>query len=309
MWDVLETVLPVLVMLGLGMVFKKKNLLSRGCIDGLKFLVVKIMLPIAVFHGLATATYGGYTVISVGILFAVMLITFLLGFALRPLVEKPYSKYLPFVVSVYEGGMIAYPLYASLVGVENLSLMVMIDISGLLFCFGIFCNVLEQMESGKKADAKAILMTALKNPAFIATVLGVVVGLTGGVNALLASPAGGTYLAIKDILVAAMSPMILVVVGYEFELSRNSIKPCLKSILLRAVTQGIFAVLVILLLHLTVGQNQLLDIAIITYMSAPGSMSVVTFVKDEEAAKYLSSCTSLYMIITIIVYAVLASII
>ncbi|MDD6157765.1 MAG: permease [Lachnospiraceae bacterium] len=308
MLEILETVLPVLVMLGLGMVCKKKVFLSRSCMDGMKFLVVKVMLPIAVFHGLATAEYGSYTVISVGIMFTVMALTFGLGFLLRPVIGKPYNKYLPFVVSVYEGGMIAYPLYTSLVGVENLSVIAMIDISGLLFCFGIFCNVLVQMEEQTKVSVRNVVVNALKNPAFIATVLGVIVGLTGVVNRMLMSPVGPVYMNVKDMLVAAMSPMILMVVGYDFELSKELLKPCLKSIGLRAITQGVFAVAVIFLLHRIVGENTLLDVAIITYMSAPGSFSVQTFLKDENAQKYIASCNSLYMIITIAVYTILAGI-
>ena len=112
-------------------------------------------------------------------MFTVMALTFGLGFLLRPAIGKPYNKYLPFVVSVYEGGMIAYPLYTSLVGAENLSVIAMIDISGLLFCFGIFCNVLVQMEEQTKVSVGNVVVNALKNPAFIATVLGVIVGLTG----------------------------------------------------------------------------------------------------------------------------------
>ena len=42
-----------------------------------------------------------------------------------------YRKYLPFMVSVYEGGSMAYPLYTSLCGAENLSQIAVLDIAGL----------------------------------------------------------------------------------------------------------------------------------------------------------------------------------
>lgn len=309
MQSILVIVLPVLVMLALGMLCKRKAFLSRSCIDGMKFLVVKIMLPIAVFHGLGTATYGPETWISVGVLFAVMAVTFGLGFLLRPLIGKPFGRHLPFIVSAYEGGMMAYPLYTSLMGTENLSVIAMIDISGLLFCFGIFCNVLTQMESQTKVRPVEVIVNALKNPAFVATVLGVIVGLAGGLDKLLATPVGPVYLAVKDMIVAAMSPMILMVVGYDFSLEKELLKPCLKSIGLRAVIQGIFAVVVIAILHALIGENTLLDVAVLVYMSAPGSFSVQTFLQEENAQKYVASCTSLYMIITIAVYVILAGLV
>lgn len=306
MISILETVLPVLAMMFLGMFCKKKQFLTKSCIDGLKFLVVNVMLPLAVFHGLATASYGKEMIVSVSVMFLVMGATFLLGFVCRPLVDKPQNKYLPFLTSVYEGGMIAYPLYTGLVGMENLSVIAMIDIAGLLFCFGIFINVLTQMEDHTPINVKSILCNTLKNPAFIATLFGIVAGLTGVINLLLDTPAGNVYLSIKNMMVAAMSPMILMVVGYEAELSKRLLLPCLKSMAIRAVLQGIFACIVLGVLHILIGKNELMDIAILVYMSAPGSLGIQSFVKDEDGCKYLASTNSLYMMLTIIVYAMLS---
>ena len=105
----------------LGMICRRYHFVSKSCIDGLKRLVVNIMLPTAVFHSLATTVFALQMFFNVGVMFVVLCITFTLGFILRPLVDKPYNRYLPFAVSVYEGGMIGYSLYTGLVGTENLS--------------------------------------------------------------------------------------------------------------------------------------------------------------------------------------------
>ena len=65
-----------------------------------------------------------------------------------------YRKYLPFMVSVYEGGLMAYPLYTSLCGQENLSQIAVLDIAGLLFGFSIYMGMLGQVENGEKIDTK-----------------------------------------------------------------------------------------------------------------------------------------------------------
>lgn len=53
--DVLEIVLPVLVMIILGMLCRKWKLLDQNGVNNMKTLVTNIMLPVAIFHALATA--------------------------------------------------------------------------------------------------------------------------------------------------------------------------------------------------------------------------------------------------------------
>lgn len=55
---VLEIVLPVLVMILLGMACRKWKLLNQNGIDNMKVLVTQIMLPVAIFHALATSDYN-----------------------------------------------------------------------------------------------------------------------------------------------------------------------------------------------------------------------------------------------------------
>ncbi len=307
--QVLSTVLPVVTMIVLGMICRRYNFVSKSCIDGLKRLVVNIMLPTAVFHSLATTVFTPQMFLNVGVMFAVLCITFALGFVMRPLVDKPYNRYLPFAVSVYEGGMIGYSLYTGLVGAENLSVIAVIDIAGLLFTFSIMSNVLILIEDGKKVSVGEIIKNAFKAPAFLAVVIGITVGLSGLMNLFLATPAGAVWINVKNMLTVAMSPMILLVVGYEAKFSKKMIGPCLKTILIRAVMQAIFAVGVIILLRTIAGPNHLLEIAIIVYMSLPGSMSIQTFLKDENAGSYIASSNSLYLIVTITVYAILAGVV
>lgn len=112
--NVLKIILPVLVMIGLGISCRKWKFLSKTGINDMKFLVTNIMLPVAIFHALATADYNLETGKLVLIMFLMLLISFGIGFLLKPLMTGVYQKYLPFMVSVYEGGLMAYPLYTSL---------------------------------------------------------------------------------------------------------------------------------------------------------------------------------------------------
>ena len=159
----------------------------------MKVLVTNVMLPVAIFHALATAEYNRETGILILIMLIMLVVSFSLGFVLKPFLKGKYQRYLPFMVSVYEGGLMAYPLYTSLCGSENLSHVAVLDIAGLLFGFSIYMGMLGQVEDGGKIDVKKLFSSAIRTPAFIASVLGIIAGLSKIIIILLDSPFGGVY--------------------------------------------------------------------------------------------------------------------
>lgn len=304
--NVLKIILPVLVMIGLGISCRKWKFLSKTGINDMKFLVTNIMLPVAIFHALATADYNLETGKLVLIMFLMLLISFGIGFLLKPLMPGVYQKYLPFMVSVYEGGLMAYPLYTSLCGQENLSQIAVLDIAGLLFGFSIYMGMLGQTENGEKINVKSLTMGAIRTPAFIASVLGIIAGLTGIIQNLLKSSWGNVYLSVENILTASVTAVILIVAGYSMELTPKLLSPCIKTILLRAALQAIMIAGVLFAVHNLVGSNKLLDLAVISYMSAPATFSMQTFLKKEESSAYVSTTNSMYCVVSILIYMILA---
>ena len=303
---VLEIISPVLVMIILGILCRKWKLLNKNGIDNMKALVTNIMLPVAIFHALATSDYGAETAKLVGIMFIMLVVSFGIGFLMKPLMTENYRKYLPFMVSVYEGGSMAYPLYTSLCGQDNLSQIAVLDIAGLLFGFSIYMGMLGQTENGEKINVKNLAVSAVKTPAFIASVLGIIAGLTGVIKLLLASPAGGIYTSVESILTTALTAIILIVVGFSMELTPELFGPCVRTIVMRIVLQAVMIVCVLLAVHSFIGSNKLLDLAVITYMSAPATFSMHSFLKEEDGSAYVSTTNSLYCIVSVGVYMILA---
>ena len=303
---VLEIISPVLVMIILGILCRKWKLLNKNGIDSMKALVTNIMLPVAIFHALATSDYGAETAKLVGIMFIMLVVSFGIGFLMKPLMTENYRKYLPFMVSVYEGGSMAYPLYTSLCGQDNLSQIAVLDIAGLLFGFSIYMGMLGQTENGEKINVKNLAVSAVKTPAFIASVLGIIAGLTDVLKLLLASPAGGIYTSVESILTTALTAIILIVVGFSMELTPELFGPCVRTIVMRIVLQAVMIVCVLLAVHSFIGSNKLLDLAVITYMSAPATFSMQTFLKREDGSAYVSTTNSLYCIVSVVVYMILA---
>ncbi len=314
MFDVLSAVVPVVGMLLLGMILRKTGFLSRKGIDEIKLLVSRIMLSVAVFHALATAQYSVRTWMLVGFVLIVELATFAAGFAVkhtffRGSAAQKTAKYIPFLMSLYEGGMLGYPLYANLCGTEALSNIALIDISGLIFGFSIWMGMLQQTEKGEKSTPSQLLQSALHTPTFIAAVLGVLCGVTGVIKLLMETPLGGIYLGCEQLITAPLSAMILLAVGYDMDLRPTKIREALKPVFCRAVIQALAIAAVLFAVARLYPGNTPMAIAAVIYMCVPTTFSMQTYIHDPDGCAYVSTTNSIYILITIAVYAVCAAMI
>ena len=126
------------------------------------------------------------------------------------------------------------------------------------------------------------------------------------ITQLLDSPFGNCYLSVENILTTAITPIILIVVGYSMELAPELIRPCLKTILLRVLLQAVMIAGVLMAVKYLAGGSRLLNLAVITYMSSPATFSMQTFLRKKESSAYASTTNSLYCVVSILVYITLA---
>lgn len=110
------------------------------------------------------------------------------------------------------------------VAVKIFPRIAVLDIAGLLFGFSVYMGMLGQVENGEKIDVKKLFFSALKTPAFIASILGIIAGLSKVILAVLDSPFGCVYQSVENILTTSVTAIILLVVGYSMELNAKIIK-------------------------------------------------------------------------------------
>ena len=303
--DTLKIVAPVLVMIIIGMVCRRTKMISQTGVDNIKKFITTFALPVAIFHAVSTAKYNKNIVIVFATMLVVVIIAFVVGFAIKGIVKEPYRKYFPFIMTIYEGGMMAFPLYQSLMGVEHMSNIALIDVICGVFAFGVYFGMLTMTDQGIKVSGKQLLINAFKSPIFVALILGIIVGVTGVMNSFIETSAGAVYLGIKDMVASPVSAMILLCVGYEFSLEKDSIGVCLKTVFARVIIQSVLLVGV-LFLGKEFGFAREIMIGLVLYMYTIPSLCLSSFVKDERASKYMSTTSSLYLIINLVAYTILA---
>lgn len=299
--EIMSSIAPVIVMLILGVVCRNTHILTAQGTAVIKKFIITVSLPATIFHAVATAEFGSDVWLVFLMMLAVCTISLLLGYLCKKAVKEPYRKYFPYIMTVYEGGMLAFPLYQNLCGESRLSNIAIIDMGVCVFSFGIYFSMLEMTDSGNPIRFKSMIRNAIKSPAFLALLFGLLFGLTGWMRAFLNHPVSEVYLNIKNILVAPLSAMILLCVGYDFRLERSRIGVCLKTVLIRFLIQSVMLASVLLLFYKRKMSSDLI-LGAAVYLTVTPSFCLTSFVKNEEAGKYMATTISLYMILTLISY-------
>lgn len=296
-------IMPVIVMLGIGLFIRKTEFVSYETIDGIKKILTQMILPVAIFNALLNAAYELRSWILILALLVSLIVSFVAGFFIKKLVKGPNARYIPYFVSVYEGGMFAYPLFANLCGENQLSKIAILDVACLLFGFSVYMGMLEQEELGGKISVKALVTSAFQNVVFIASILGVVGGLLG-VPKLLAinEDVLAVYQSIITIITKPLTPMILIVVGYNMKLNLAAIKASMEAIAWRLAVQIVVIIPMVMATRFLYPDDRNMLYAVIIFMSSPTTFGIQEFLKSKEGSKYVATANSIYTIVTILAY-------
>ena len=303
--DVLRTLLPVLLMIGIGLLCRRKNLISREGINALKSLVVNVTLPAVLLKAFATTGYSLMDVLIPLLMFAVCVVAWALGRAAGKAL-KLSSRFVPFLTTGFEAGMLGYALFNMLYGASRTAEFARIDLGQVLFVFTLYKILLGQTGSGR-ADGKQLLREMAASPVILAIVAGVLLGATGLFAALAPSGVSGLIETCADFVAAPTSVIILLTIGYDLIPGDIPWKETLKIVGLR------LAVMAVLGTAVAFGVKALwpeagLTAAIAVMFILPPPFVLPVFADDEDQRVLVSAVLSVSTLVAIAGFAVLAAV-
>lgn len=237
---ILEKALPVFAMLALGVLCRKKALISTEGISAMKNFVVNITLPAVMFSAFATAEYTKESIITPVIIFITCILMLILGFALCKVIRIP-GKLSPYLSSGFEAGMLGYALFALLFPEESPSNFAIIDLGQVLFVFTVYKALL-----AGRGGLGGVFREALHAPTVWAIVIGIIFGATGLYDSLLPSGISGILDSVASFIAAPTSAVILLTIGCDLASGQIRWRVTAKLAALRLIIAG--AALCILLL-------------------------------------------------------------
>ncbi len=302
--QITQMVLPVLAAMAIGFFCRRSGLLNAQGHAALKTVIGNITLPVVLFNAFLTAEYNAGLLLGFAVVFTACGIACAAGYALRPLVA-PHGRFLPFLMSSFEVGMLGYALYGLLAG-ENgsLSTLAMFDIGQTLFAYTVWLALLK-VAGGERADVKGLLKNMFTNPAFCGMALGIVLGALGVGKWVLASPVSGIVTELMSFLSAPTACLILIVVGYELSLKVSLLRPVLTTVALRlAVMAALCAAALVVFRFLPF--DKLTMAALLVLFSLPAPFIIPLFADVGDDAEYVSTSYSAQTLATMLCFVGIA---
>jgi len=297
--SITRMVVPVLLMFLLGWFCHYRRIISAEGLKGIKDLVSGVLLPVVLFNAFFTAEYSEKIALTFGTVYVACALGLAAGFLLRRCAGK-HGRFMPFLLTNFEGGMMGYALYGLLYPGRT-HIFAMADIGQTLNAFTVFLITMQAVNSGK-VHPGALAKNAVKNPALIGSLLGVILGATGIGKAVLASPAGGVVSDTISFIAAPVSGLILVIVGYELNFRKNLMKPVLVTAVLRIAVAAILLGLSSLLIFSIIPFDKQLFTALMLAWSLPAPFIIPLFADMGEDAEYISTTLSMETILSILLF-------
>ena len=303
--QILSMVLPVLAMILIGRLCAVQGILNDERHAGLKSIIGDILLPVVLFNAFFTAQYDGKLLLVFALVFASCLIALAAGFALKKFV-KPYDKYMPLLMTSFEGGMLGYALYALVAGQSQTAIYAMVDIGQTMFAYTVFLAALKSAEGGRMSP-KAMVSNMIHNKACIGMTLGIMLGALGVHKAIAPTSFGVVLTELISFITAPTSALILLVVGYQLNFSKKLMKPVAITLALRTVVMAAVFGIVSAILFAIIPYDKLLMLALMLQYTLPAPFIIPLFADLKEDGEYVSTSLSMGTLLSVVLFVFVAA--
>lgn len=303
LFNVAAVIAPIFATVYLGMVARKKALITPEGVQGLQQFVLNIALPCLIFNSILTAKVGAESLAVMGLLFP-----FVLGvtlWAFRSGRKKYPYKNLPMMFGAQESGMLGVPLFMILFGSAHVYHMVILDLTQAIVGHPTIAIV--SCDAGDSPKPGRILKKVFTSPLVIACLIALGLNLSGMATPLLESGIGHVISKVTTFLGQPVSTLMIFSVGYNLSLSAENRSEIFRLCLLRLLIFAIIAGVLQLLLCLIPNITALTRWAMLLYCFLPASYIAPSLGKTEQERIVASGVSSLLTVVTLAVFCAMAA--
>lgn len=300
---VLEIVMPIFVAIFLGIMAKKKNIISKEENRGLQQFVTKFCVPCVLFNSCLTSNIGAESVTSMALVLPLLLGSSIWSFWAR---KKMFPYYnLPLMFSAQESGMLGIPLYMTLFGAAEAYRMGVLDMTQALIAIPVIAIL--GSDAGENPSIGSIIKKVFQSPLLLMSLLGLVLNLTGLYDFLCTLGFGNIITETTGFLAQPVSAVILFTVGYNFSLGDGDRQQIIKLCIIHFSVFAIFCVIIQAAMFLLPSVESATRWAILIYCTLPASYLTPGFGKTENENTVASGVCSILTVVTLVIFCVIAA--
>ena len=299
----LQTVVPILVCIGLGFLARKKELLTPEQTGGIQQFVLKFCIPPVLFNSCLEAQIGPQSLTTMGMLLPVLLLSSLWAFRAR---KKKFQYHnFPMLFAAHETGMIGLPLCIILFGTGEAYRMGILDMTQGLISIPVM--VIVASDTGKGAPIKTIVKKVLLSPMLIMSLLGFALGLSGLMARLDAVGVGGIIRETTGFLAQPVSAAMLFSIGFNFSLSSENRNEIFKIAGIGFLFSAVACLVMQGVLFLVPNVDALTRWVVLLYCTLPASYLAPSLSRNNKESVLTSGVCSLLTVVTLISFCVIAA--
>ena len=302
---VAQVVAPIFSAIILGILARRKQLLTPENVQGFQQFVMKFGLPCVVFKSCLTADMGAESISSMALVLPAVLIATLWAFRAR---KKQFLYHnLPMLFTAQETGMLGIPLFMILFGADQAYRMGVLDLTQAVTAYPVIAIL--TADTGENPTVSTIVKKVLASPLLIMSLLGLAVNLSGAGEWLESVGIAGILTESTSFLSQPVSALMIFSVGYNFSLARGSRSTILKISVLHFAMFAVFCAIIQAALFLVPGVDALTRWVILLYCFLPASYLSPGLGRSEEDYTVASGVCSVLTVTCLIVFCIMAVIV
>lgn len=301
---VLEVIAPIFVSIFLGVIARRRELMTREQVQGLQEFAVKFGLPCVVFNACLTASIGVESVSTMVLVLPCVLISTLWAFRARKK-QFPYHNF-PQLFAAQETGMLGIPLFMILFGADQAYRMGVLDLTQAVTAFPTIAIL--TADAGENPKTGQILKKVISSPLLIMSLLGLGLNLSGIGGWLKGIGVLGIVTESTAFLAQPVSALMIFSVGYNFSLERGSRGTIFCIAMIHFALFALFCGIIQAALFLVPGVDALARWAVLLYCTLPASYLAPGLGRTSEDSVMASGVCSVLTVVSLTVFCLMAAV-
>ncbi|WP_119067248.1 AEC family transporter [Aggregatilinea lenta] len=305
--EIVNRVLPILFLIGLGAWIRWRQFLPECTIDDLRKIAANLALPSVLFLSfLNTDLQTKYIAI-----FITMILLCAAMLASSRAAQRRWSLphlYFPFLMTGFEYGMIGVALFGSAYGLDRIGPLAVMDLGHELFIWFVFLTYMLSIRDGAQRPAQ-LARTFFSSPVVVGILAGIVLNLLGAQSFLYDRPVIGASMRMLEFLGDLLIPLILIIVGYGIRLDRAGLRDAALVIVVRlSILIPLALILSRLLIRDLLDLDASFEAALFTMLILPPPFIIPLYMRTDlpDERRYVNNVLTLYTLASVAVFAVYA---
>ena len=303
MTEILNRVLPILILLAVGVGMRRVGFVAERTVDDLRKIVVNLALPAVLFTAFLEVELESDDLVVVATTFVVSILLYVAGRLLQPRFGAAH-EYFPFLMTGFEAGMLGISLFGSAYGLSKVGFIAVVDLGHELFIWFVFLALLISKRDGI-TDRRRLVGSFFTSPVVVAILIGVGANLLDLGADLERWPITGGLLNALGLLAALTVPLILLIVGFGIQLDQVGMREAATPVAIRlAITLPLALVLPPLLFGGSAASDEFSRAALFTLLILPPPFIIPLYMKEgiDDERRYVNNVLSLYTLVSIAVF-------